>query len=402
MLNMEKHPLKYVDELSNAVSEYVELLVKEIYSGIAFNMGIQKYQPSLSRPVQITKAKDSSRMIKILTRKIKKLNIAGINIYQRGKLLTPKQWESIEKQVVHYLRPYLSNLHEEITIKSILLALYTAEEENRRKSVREFGKKSYEQIVNERFSGFIPNNLKSARDRNLIGQEQERAFISGYEHAAQYIYRLEDEIKSAIRIQVGEAHRGGKTPAQLGSDLYWQKDDNPELKLYTAEFIIRDWQRVAITETATIYEAGKMAVNEMQARESLNDSSKAIYYVFIHGSCEWCNAHHGTIVRHIPLEIVGNTGDDLLSSRGISDPFTDIAVWQGKSNFGFKQTQWRICTPPHPNGTATLTRFFPAEQKYDHKTGIVQLKDNDFDKYFKKWDDDIAKLHQRNIDEKLT
>ena len=184
----------------------------------------------------------------------------------------------------------------------------------------------------------------------------------------EFVQNVKDDVRNAIRKQVVHAHETGLSPRELASNLYWMKDEVPELKKYNAQTLLRDYQRVATTELAMIHSSGKMAQYEGQARESLEEPEKAVHMIFTGGTCEWCQAHHGTIVRLVPADMVAGN-DDSLKSMGIEDTYTNIAVWPGKNNVGFKQKAWRVCTPAHPWNTAQLVRFHPEAQEYNEKTG---------------------------------
>jgi hypothetical protein len=387
----EESDLKYLSDLSDEVTYYVSQLVLEICHGVSRNIGVQDPDRLASRPPKrLTKGfldgmKEIAHKLKGMVgrdRSIHPFQVRGLNLYRKGKPLTGDQWREFERQVLDYLRPHLEGLNEEMAVKGVLLAMAAREAEAQQKQVSEYGKHSLEQVEQDAFAGYIPDSIRSAEERLHINRDIQRAMVYGHDHAAQYVQRVNDEVREAIRQQVVNAHRLGKTPEQLASDLYWMKDEVPEMKKYTAQALLRNWKRVAVTELAYIHEAGKMAANEDKARQSMNAPELAIYYVFSRGTCPWCRTHQGTLVRHIPLDQVGNEADDSLSSRGIEDPHTDIAIWQGKNNVGYRQAQWRVCTPAHPWNTATMVRIHPDAQEYDQKTHAIRYKRvKDFEQY---------------------
>jgi hypothetical protein len=63
---------------------------------------------------------------------------------------------------------------------------------------------------------------------------------------------------------------------------------------------------------------------------------------------------------------------------GIHDPNTDIAVWIGKNNVGFKETknihEWRVCAPAHPHNVATLSPIDIETEMYNPETGDVEQR----------------------------
>ena len=184
--------------------------------------------------------------------------------------------------------------------------------------------------------------------------------------AGQYITETSEAVRSAIQAQVMNAYNRKLTPVELASDLYWMKDDKPEMKQYTAEILMRDWRRVAYTELAMVTEAAKTAPLINQARKSIDDTALAVYYVFSGpGRCEWCDAHMGTIVRLLPPDVAGGADDDSLSGYGIKDPHTKIGYWPGKVNVGRPKAQWQVTAPAHPWCSCTMVRIDPGTQVWD-------------------------------------
>jgi len=335
-------------------------------------------------------------------RKMEPFKIKDMVLYKRGKPLTQAQWDRFEKRVIDYLKPYLLDINEEMAVKGVLLAMVSAEAEEQQKQVKEYGKKSLEQVENEQFRGYIPDDIRTARERLKIGRDTEKSMVMAYDRAAAYVQKVSDDVRTAIKQQVINAHRLGKTPQQLASDLYWMKDEVPEMKQYTAQHLLRDWHRVAVTELQHIHNMGKFGKTEHQARESLEKPELAVYFVFSRGTCEWCRAHHGTIVRQIPMDAVGSEVDDSLSSRGIRDPYTDIAVWQGKNNVGYRKASWRVCVPAHPWNTANLVRIHPDAQEYDKRTHQIKFKDEQgLEKYLPEgFRGDLEAARKRNLERK--
>ena len=119
--------------------------------------------------------------------------------------------------------------------------------------------------------------------------------------------------------------------------------------------------------------------------------------MFQGGTCEWCQAHQGTVLRQIPMEMVGAENNDSLASRGIKDPHTNLAVWQGKNNVGYKKAMWRVCTPAHPWNTAQLVRFNPDLEEFDKKTGRIRAKSTEEMKEL--MPDEFKKEHDRIRDQ---
>ena len=156
-------------------------------------------------------------------------------------------------------------------------------------------------------------------------------------------------------------------------------EKNEELvNKYTAEHLRKNWHRIAQTEMASVYEAGILAPYEADAMESMKDPEKAVYFVFTGGSCSWCQAHQGVLTRLVPLSVVTNTRNDSLKTMGIKDPNTDIALWSGKNNIGFKETkaihERRVCAPAHPYNVATMQPIDLESEWYNPKTGDVEKK----------------------------
>ena len=188
-----------------------------------------------------------------------------------------------------------------------------------------------------------------------------------------YVQQTNDEIKDAIRQQVQIGIDNGLSGIEIASNLYWEVEKNENLNnKYTAESLRRNWHRVASTELNTVYENAILVPYEAQAMESLDDSSKAQYFSRTGGTCPWCLSMRGTIMRLVPSEIVEDQKNESLSSMGIKDPNTNIALWIGKSNYGLKQKDWMACCPGHPNNVATNVPIDLETQFYNRKTDDVE------------------------------
>jgi hypothetical protein len=194
-----------------------------------------------------------------------------------------------------------------------------------------------------------------------------------------YVNQSSNTIQEAIRQQIQTGLDNDKTPIEVASDLYWNVEKNENLvNDYTAQSMRRDWNRIASTEMATVYEAAILAPYEADAMESLKDPEKAQYFVFTGGTCPWCRAHQGVLARLVPKSAVTDTTNDSLRTMGIKDPHTDIGIWIGKNNVGFKETknihEWRICTPAHPYNVATLQPIDIDTEYFNPKSGEVERK----------------------------
>ncbi len=387
----EENPLKYLDDLTISFSDYVSCLIHNVIDGISENIGVNPQ--SIPEPKNLQKAflnkfrqkwRNATRVGRRKDYR-KPFSVKGLKIYQQGKPLTEEEWNRIFNQLSQYLQPFLSGLSEEMAVKGTLLAMAAIEEELKGSTTDKHGKKSLKQIEQDRFKGYIPDTIKSFYQRYKTNKQIKKAVVNSYGRVAMYVNEVNDDIKAAIKQQVTTAHRLNLTPKELASNLYWMKDENPELKKYTAEKLRRDFQRTADTELATIYNNAKIGAYEDIAEKSFKGKGEGAYFLFMGGTCKECQKRHGTVARLIPLDMVGSENDDSLSGRGIHDEYTDIAIWRGKNNIGYKTAQWRLCVPLHPWNTAQMERFSPGEQEYDKRTGRIKGKvEKRFEKYIPK------------------
>lgn len=355
-----QHNLKYIQDLADDTTNYVSQIILNVYNGVAENLGIKDPDKLSKNPKKLQKGflagiKDIGKKIKGFIGRgakyspFRKFKIKGMKIYRKGKPLTQREWNKFEKQMQEYLQPHLDTIAEDLSVKGFLMSLATMQAESQGKDINKFGKKSFEQIEKEQFGGAIPNTIQAAKNRYNLTDYIESAMHLSNARVADYVTKVHNDVRESIKQQVAVAHRTDKSHVKLASDLYWSSDDNPELKQHTAEIKMRDWRRVAHTELSTIHEHGKMMSTEDKAQKSFKGEGNPVYLVFNGpGKCDWCNSHLGTITRQIPLDLVGNEKDDSLQSRGIDDPITNIAVWPGKNNVGFKKQGWRVCSVIHP------------------------------------------------------
>lgn len=387
---IEKSDFKYMSDFLNQVEVFVSSLILNIYHGFTNGIGI----PKKTDPFRQNFTERMSKVYKELQPLIFGRDLPdprhhpfqmkqNILYNPKGKPISLEKWESFNHEVIKYLKPYIHGVAEEMAVKGMMLALATAEMEKQKKRIEKYGKYSYEQIEDEHYRGYIPESMKTMKERVKVGKTVERSMLQSYDRAAMYVQGVSDNVREAIRQQVVSAYQEGKSVQQLASDLYWlKKSDDEELKKHSADELIRDWQRVASTELAFIHSDGKLSAYEDQAYDSLEDNKKAVYFVFTGGTCKWCTLRHGTIVRFVPVSIVSDFANDSLSAMGIDDPYTDIAIWIGKTNVGYKMPEWRICCPPHPWGTAHFARIYPDSEYYDKESGRIRSRAaRDYEKY---------------------
>lgn len=378
------HTVRYLDDLEREYYRYMAALIVNVFDGVARSLGVPDPDALAEKPPWAL-AKGFLSGLKGMFRRLKGIfgrkaddpgrpfTIKGRPVYVKGKPMTVGEFRDFEKQVTDYMRPYLDNAAEEITVKAFMLAMASARAERQGQRPDEYGKRSYKEIEDTDFKGYVPDTIQSVKARYRIPATVEDSMIRNQLRTAQYVQRIDENVRNAIRAQVLRANEEGLTPKQLASNLYWMKKEDREMRRVfdnpsTAEQLVRDWHRVAVTEIAYLHEAGKMALFDAEAAEG-----SPVYFVFGgSGRCDWCASHQGAVVRLIPLSDVGADMDDSLSARGINDPHTDIAVWQGKSNFGFKKAAWRVTTPAHPYCRDTFIRFFPGKQRWNAEKGDVE------------------------------
>lgn len=385
---VEENDVKYLDDLADEVTHYVSQIILEVYHGVARNIGVKDADALAARPPKriqkgfLSGFKEiSERIVSHFGKKrpVEPFTVrGGLKLYRKGKPMTQREWDQFSDQVTKYMKPYLSHVSEEMVVKAILLSMATAEAERQQKQIHEYGKKSLAQIQTEMYGGRMPETVAEARRQRKIDKGVARAMVNSYNHAAQYVQKVDDTVRDAIREQVVSALQKNKTPEELASDLYWKVQKNPDVKSSTAEQVLRDWRRVAVTEIAYAHAAGRMAEAEADAeadqKAGFKHPEKAVYFMFVRGTCPWCQAHHGKVGRMIPSDLAGDGASDKLADYGIKDPHTDTALWTGKNNVGFPKALWRLCVPAHPWNTAQLVRFNPAVQEYDEKTGRIRWK----------------------------
>ena len=382
-IEQEYNALTYLRELIEDATMYYSIVIVNVFHGVSENIGVKNPDRLAQKPPEavVKGFLDGFNELyrkfrkKIISRTPTKFTIRKLKLLKKD--MTDADWKKFEKQLDDYLGKHGDTLSTSISVKSVLLALASAEEEKKRQNPEDYGKKSLEQIEKEYYDGRIPETIEEAKSRGFSDRYTLKSIDESKHSIAQYVRTTNEKIKNAIRDKVEEAIRNGKTPKELASDLYWMKKEDPKFKKIdpkTAQSLIRDWHRIAVTEMMMAHSRGKLSAYEKQAKESIKRPELAIYYCFVGGTCDWCVPHHGTILRHVPKELVTDENSDSLKSMGIRDPYTDIAVWIGKNNVGFKKPAWRVCTPAHPWNTAQLARIYPDAQAYNRKTGKIEYK----------------------------
>lgn len=235
-----------------------------------------------------------------------------------------------------------------------------------------------------------------------------------------------NSLKEGIKNKVIDACQNKKEWRQLASDLYWMvhgikegdrvikklknksitgtaikedgkmkirldaplKSTNEQIielrggynKIINSDYYI-DWQLLARHEILYYKVSMMLLKNEEIAHLSIKDKNVSpIYFVFDINpeACKWCLSRKGEIVRLIHREIVKDELRDKLSNYGITDKYTDTAIWVGKNNLGIKQK--RICIPPHIDYKFRCNFDFkpiePDRQYYDDKRRMVRYRIN--------------------------
>jgi hypothetical protein len=382
MIEKEKHDVKYINELLEYWDAYMYALINEIYTGVAISLGMSEkeaYNLAKNRPGELKKAgffkSIFEKFKKIFKYIIPKFRIKK-DLYNEGKPLSEAEWDTINKSIEEYATKHAEPVYQDVATKGFLLGRETTSFRRKKKSYKN---KSLYQVNFEQYKGDMPSNLKEAYKNYDFTNSEKNALNKSFSDIAMHVKETNNEIKEAIRQQIQAGLENNKSPRKIASDLYWEVQKNENLvNKYTAERVKRNWHRIAATETAAVYEAGVLAPYESEAMESLKDSSKAKYFVFTGGTCEWCRAHQGILTRLVPREIVTDTSNDSLGTMGIKDPNTDIATWIGKNNVGYKETktvhEWRICTPAHPYNVATLQPINIKDEYYNERTGRVEKR----------------------------
>jgi hypothetical protein len=378
-MEKELHEVKYVRELMEFFDAYGQALIDEIYVGTGIALGLsekQAYEMISKRPGTLEKAgffRTALERFKGIFRKKpdqfrpkKKLKPL------KGNPLTPEEWDIFNSHIDKYWKNEADKITGDMTAKAFLLGRETTKF---RETKKPYQNKSLYQVVTDQFGGKMPDAIDKAYRTFDFTNAEKKALNRSLSDVAMYVTQSNNEIKEAIRHVVNNGIDEGKSYTEIASDLYWNVQEDEEMnKKYTAETLRRNWSRVALTEMASVYEAGILAPLEAEAMESMDDPSKAVYMVRTGGTCDWCKSVQGTVVRLIPKELSGGIDGEDLSSLGIKDANTNVAIWSGKNNVGRKQKDWLIACPAHPHNVATFTPIDLENEFFNKKSGRVEKR----------------------------
>jgi hypothetical protein len=376
----EVHEVKYIRELQEYYNAYGSALINEIFVGVGIALGLSEkeaYQLIQKQPGKLQKAgffKNIFEKFKSIFKHPTPKFRPKEGKFGTGKPLTPKQWDSFHKELDVYWKQYADAVTEDMAVKSFMLGRDTT---NFRKKKKPYQNKSLYQVEEDRYDGEMPKKIADAYKKYDFTNSEKNALNKSFSNMAMYVTNANTDIKEAIRHQVTKGINESKSPTQIASDLYWHVQKDEELSgKYNAESLRYNWGRIAQYESAAVYEAGILAPYEEAAMESMAGNYRPLYFMFTGGTCKWCTAHHGTPVRMVPTSIITNAANDSLKSMGIKDPNTDIAIWIGKNNVGFRETKtvhgWRVATPAHPHGVATFEPINIETEYFNPKTGHVE------------------------------
>ena len=376
--NKEYQAVKYVRELNEFWDAYMFALINEIMVGVAINLGMDEkkaYKLAMEKPETLQKSKFLTTIFDKF-KDIFKYTIEPFRIKKKlvplgSRPLTPAEWEKITAHLSAYWKRHADKLAEDMTVKGFMLGRDTTKFRRDKVSYKD---KSLFQVANDQYRGNMPDNIAAAYKKYDFANSEKKSLNRAFSRVAMYVTETDKKLQSSIRKTVTQGINDGKSPVMVASDLYW---DIQKKAGNTAESFRKNWNRISQYEMASVYEAGILAPYEADAMESLKTPEKARYFIFSHGTCKWCAPRSGTLTRLVPEEIVVDPNNDSLKSMGINDPNTDIAIWSGKNNINFysyKEPMWRIATPAHPHGQATMTPIDLDKEFYNKKTGRVEKK----------------------------
>ena len=372
----EYQDVRYVRELTEYWNAYVQALINEIFVGVGINLGLspdKAYALAKTDPSKLNKAGFFQNIFdkfkRVFGYKTPKFRV-NKPLITKGQPITAEQWDKFNQSLSTYWKAQMDKVTEDMVLKGFLIGRDTAKFRQKRIVYRN---KTLPEIQDQQYDGKMPSSIADAYRKFNFKKAEKKAITRSLNNVAMHVSEVENDIKDKIRKQIITGVNKEKSPEAIASDLYWnvQKDGN------NAESVRRNWSRIAVTETQTIYESGILAQYEDEAMESMADIRRAQYFAFTGGSCKWCRAHQGTIVRLIPSELVLDKTNDSLSSMGIKDPKTDIAIWIGKNNVGrysYKEPGWNVCTPAHPHNVATMSPIDFETEFWNDKTGRVEKK----------------------------
>jgi hypothetical protein len=375
----DSQPIKYIRELEEYFSEYGQALIEEIYIGIGIAIGLtekQAYRLAKDNPNKLEKAGKFSSIFEKLKSVFKNVKIPKFRIKKLRTLseepLSPGEWDTINQSLDRYWQKEANRITGEVSSKAFMLGRETA---GFREKKKPYENKSLYQVVKEQFTDGIPDSIEEAYKKYDFSNAEKKVLNRSFANTAMYVTQANNDIKEGIRQIVNDGIEQGKTNIEIASDLYWGiEKDEENMDKYTAEGLKKNWNRIALTEMESIYEAGILAPYEADAMESIEKPEKAKYFVRTGGSCDWCRSKQGTITRLIPADISSGIDNESLRSIGIKDPNTDIAIWPGKNNVGRKQRDWLICCPAHPYNVATFQPIDLRSEFYNEKTGDIQKR----------------------------
>lgn len=405
LFEKESYDVKYMSELREYWNAYMYALINEIYVGIGVNLGMSEkeaYKMAKSRPGSLQKAgffkSIFNKFKSIFSYKVPKFRYKK-KLYGDGEPLTEKQWKNFNDYLSDYWQKHANKVAEDIGIKSAILGQQTTEYREKKKPYKN---KSLYQVEFDQFDGDMPDNLNEAYNNYDFTNSEKKTINKSLSSIAMYVSESDNKLQEAIRKQIQIGLENGKSSIEVASDLYWNVQKNKNLvNNYTSEALRKNWNRIASTEMASVYEAMILAPYESEAMESIKDPEKAQYFIRTGGSCSWCVPRQGTLVRLVPVSVVNDTKSESLKGMGIKDPNTDIAIWTGKNNYGLKQKDWLVCSPAHPYNTATFQPIDLKTEYYNSKTDSVE-KRQEKKKFIPQMEDYQAKVRSEQETRKPT
>jgi hypothetical protein len=251
-----------------------------------------------------------------------------------GQPLTQKEWNSIMKPIDKYLNTQTKDLAERMALKGAAVGAITGRLEKKGKDVQKVTYKGIKSKLPKEFK------FKEVANKYKWTPAIDVPIRFRVDNIADNITSINDRVKSGIKSVLTEGLQQMKEPGDIAADLFEKYNK-----------LNKDWERIARTETQNSVSDGNL-VTEIADSER----GEKIYMIGAGSAnaCKHCVRDViGKIVRLLPAPPEGG-------GEGIDDPYTNVAIWAGKTSIGHPvKTKWTAITR-HPWCACRWVRHYPA------------------------------------------
>jgi hypothetical protein len=254
---------------------------------------------------------------------------------ESGIVLSQRQWDRFAAAIDDYLSTRTDGLAEQMNARQTALGIILQRMEARGVDP--------ETVRPEDIKFVIPETLKATQEL-IATQALKNVPAFNTAETGLYVTDINNRVQRDIMRIVNQGLREQITNKELATRLFLKRGDWN-----------KDWDRIATTESQNAFNDGYLISQMDQAEE---DEDTYMIGVGAAGACPIC-------VRDIIGKVVKLTDGPPQEDGGdrIKDPYTDTAIWPGKTSVGVSAREEVAVITRHPWCRCRWTEWVPPKRK---------------------------------------